>query len=406
MSVSYEVPPRDQATWQQKECNSLLNLLKHIMVLRPEEQARFTFDPSWQSEILPRELFMKMLCLERKRTERSGRRFVLMLLESGDILKGDDQAETFEKILSALSRSTRETDIIGWYGNGTTIGVIFTEIGTAEASVVSLLARQVNSALGEAISDKQRKAITLSFQVFPDDCTGQEPGHEAFSNLYPDLLHNIEVKKASLLAKRCIDIFGSLFAIFLLSPLLLLIAAAIKVTSRGPILFRQQRLGQYGKSFTFLKFRSMYAKSDQSIHEAYVKQFIAAQTSSGDGVESRTMYKLKADPRVTPVGRLLRRTSLDELPQFFNSLMGQMALVGPRPPVPYEFNSYQIWHRRRLLAVKPGITGFWQVKGRSRVKFNEMVRMDLEYARTWSLWLDIKILWQTPHAVISGEGAC
>ncbi len=119
----------------------------------------------------------------------------------------------------------------------------------------------------------------------------------------------------------------------------------------------------------------------------------------------QTTFKLTRDPRVTPIGRFLRRTSLDELPQFFNVLLGEMSLVGPRPPIAYEFEAYDIWHKRRLLAVKPGITGLWQVKGRSRVTFDEMVRLDLRYASSWSLWLDIKILLETPRAVIGGVGA-
>ena len=381
----------------------MIKLLELVGLVRPSAKMQYAFDTSWESEILPRQLFMKMLCVERKRSERSGRRFVLMLLEPGNILKGKDQTETFRKILSALRQSTRETDITGWYGNETTIGVIFTEIGAGAASVVSLLSSRVTSALTNELNG-QIDNIRLSFLIFPDDCTGQGPGHEAFSSLYPDLMHEIEAKTASLLAKRCMDIFGSLVALILLLPSLLVIAAAIKLTSRGPLLFKQKRLGQFGKSFTFLKFRSMYVGADQRIHEAYVKQLISAQASGGDDGKKDATYKIKADPRVTTVGRFLRRTSLDELPQFFNCLMGQMALVGPRPPIPYEFNSYQVWHRRRL-AVKPGITGLWQVKGRSRVTFNEMVRMDLEYARAWSLWLDMKILLQTPGAVVTGAGA-
>jgi len=150
----------------------------------------------------------------------------------------------------------------------------------------------------------------------------------------------------------------------------------------------------------------MYAKADHSIHEAYIKRFISNQTDSAVDGGNGKVYKLQSDPRITRVGRFLRRTSLDEIPQFFSVLVGHMSLVGPRPPLPYEFAAYEIWHRRRLLAVKPGITGFWQVEGRSRVKFDEMVRMDIEYARTWSLWMDIKILWRTPRAVVSGNGAC
>jgi lipopolysaccharide/colanic/teichoic acid biosynthesis glycosyltransferase len=209
-----------------------------------------------------------------------------------------------------------------------------------------------------------------------------------------------------LLAKRCLDIIGSLLAILILAPLMILIAAAVKLTSPGPALFRQTRLGQSGKSFTFLKFRSMYAKADHAIHEAYIKRFIADRADSPALSGENQVFKLQSDPRITQVGRFIRRTSLDEIPQFFSVLFGHMSLVGPRPPLPYEVANYEIWHRRRLLAVKPGITGFWQVEGRSRVKFDEMVRMDIAYAREWSLWWDIKILLQTPRAVVSGNGAC
>ena len=117
------------------------------------------------------------------------------------------------------------------------------------------------------------------------------------------------------------------------------------------------------------------------------------------------MFKITDDPRVTPVGRFLRRTSLDELPQFLNVLLGEMSLVGPRPPLPYEVEAYDVWHRRRLLEARPGITGLWQVNGRSRTKFDDMVRLDLQYARKQSLWLDLKILLRTPAAVVSGDGA-
>jgi lipopolysaccharide/colanic/teichoic acid biosynthesis glycosyltransferase len=203
------------------------------------------------------------------------------------------------------------------------------------------------------------------------------------------------------------DVTGSLILLALLSPIFFLIAAAIKLTSRGPVLFRQQRIGEHGTPFTFLKFRSMYIDNDASQHKEYVHQLIAGQAAkhptngNGDGV-----FKLTNDPRITPVGNFLRRTSLDELPQFVNVLRGEMSLVGPRPPVPYEVEAYATWHRRRLLEAKPGITGLWQVEGRSRVGFDDMVRLDLRYARHCSPWLDLKILWQTPRAVIAGDGAC
>jgi lipopolysaccharide/colanic/teichoic acid biosynthesis glycosyltransferase len=203
------------------------------------------------------------------------------------------------------------------------------------------------------------------------------------------------------------DVTGSLVLLAMLSPVFFFIAAAIKLTSRGPVLFRQQRIGEHGTPFTFLKFRSMFVNNDSSEHKEYVRQLIAGQASkhpangNGEGV-----FKLTNDSRITPVGSFLRRTSLDELPQFLNVVRGEMSLVGPRPPVPYEVEAYATWHRRRLLEAKPGITGLWQVQGRSRVGFDEMVRLDLRYARQSSPWLDLKILLQTPRAVIAGDGAC
>ncbi len=150
----------------------------------------------------------------------------------------------------------------------------------------------------------------------------------------------------------------------------------------------------------------MYSHADSTIHEKYVEEFIKEGKSNGDGPGGRPIFKIVRDPRVTPIGRILRKTSLDELPQLFNVLRGDMSLVGPRPPIPYEIKQYSIWHRRRLLEVKPGITGLWQVYGRSRTTFDEMVRMDLYYARNWSLGMDLRLLAMTPVAVLRGDGAC
>jgi lipopolysaccharide/colanic/teichoic acid biosynthesis glycosyltransferase len=201
------------------------------------------------------------------------------------------------------------------------------------------------------------------------------------------------------------DVVGSAVALALLSPVFGAVALAIKLTSKGPVLFKQERLGQYGKKFTVLKFRSMRTDCDAKIHEQYVSQFIAGDVANVATNGEKPVFKIQGDPRVTPVGRFLRKTSLDELPQFWNVLVGNMSLVGPRPPVAYEYKAYDLWHRRRVLEIKPGITGLWQVEGRSRIRFDEMVRLDLKYARGWSIWLDMKILLQTPGAVLTGEGA-
>ncbi|MEJ2007967.1 MAG: exopolysaccharide biosynthesis polyprenyl glycosylphosphotransferase [Acidobacteriota bacterium] len=223
-----------------------------------------------------------------------------------------------------------------------------------------------------------------------------------WSGLYRDLREREVAGKFSRAMKRGLDIVGSATALFLLSPLMGVLALMIKLSSKGPVLFRQSRVGYHGSSFTFLKFRSMHEVNNPNVHKQYVQSFIAGKAKAHG---SAPVYKIKDDPRVTRIGRFLRKTSLDELPQFWNVLVGDMSLVGPRPPIPYEVECYDIWHRRRILEVKPGITGLWQVRGRSRTTFNEMVRLDLQYAKSWSIWLDLKILFETPRAIISGHGA-
>jgi lipopolysaccharide/colanic/teichoic acid biosynthesis glycosyltransferase len=351
------------------------------------------------------ELFMTMLRLERKRTERSHRRFVLMLLEACNLLKAGEEQEALDKVVAALSHSTRETDIKGWYKDDSVIGVIFTEVGAAEGkSIANALLTKVTNALCATLSIEQINEIKLSFHVFPEHSNGT--GGPTDSTLYPDLEQTSAPKRAARLIKRSMDIAGSLFALVLTSPFLVFISVMIKLTSKGPILFRQERIGQHGRKFTFLKFRSMYFANDHTIHQEYVKRLIAGSTGlEQENGRKPEVYKLTNDPRITPFGRFLRKTSLDEIPQFLNVLTGSMSLVGPRPPVPYEFECYESWHRQRLVAVKPGITGQWQVGGRSRTTFDEMVRMDLKYSSSWTVWGDIKILSRTPRAVLSGVGA-
>jgi exopolysaccharide biosynthesis polyprenyl glycosylphosphotransferase len=356
--------------------------------------------------MLAQEPFLRTLSLERKRTERSRRRFVLMLLQSDSLLKSGDRGGTFQKILSALARSTRETDIKGWYEESRVLGVIFTEIGSTEGSAVATaLLNKITNALTGTLCIEQINQVKLSFHVFPEDWDDQDSPHQTDSALYPEATGENNSVRISGLIKRSMDIVASLLALITLSPILLLISVLIKLTSRGPVLFRQKRVGRYGKTFTFLKFRSMYFESDHTVHQQYIKTFILGGSSSGVRQNGGIIYKLTCDPRITGLGRFMRKTSLDELPQLFNVLQGEMSLVGPRPAIPYEVSCYDIWHRRRLLSVKPGITGLWQVQGRSKVKFDDMVRLDLRYAAAWSLWLDLKILLQTPKVVVMGDGA-
>lgn len=358
-------------------------------------------------EVLTEDVFRRILCWERKRAERSSRCFLLMLLNVEKILKADPSGRVLADIVSAVTVCTRETDVSGWYLGGAALGVIFTELGEGSREALCRLTRaKVISALQTKLSPAELGQIHISFHYFPNHWDKSSRDQLANAKLYPDLFEVENGAKIYKMVKRAMDIGGSTAALILFSPLLAVIAVAIKLTSKGPVLYKQERIGRYGLRFKFLKFRSMKCGNDPRIHQEYVKRFIAGAVESGRSAEKQNaVYKIQHDPRVTPVGRILRKTSLDELPQFINVLKGDMSLVGPRPPIPYELETYQVWHRRRVLEVKPGITGLWQVNGRSKTTFDEMVRLDLRYAKTWSPWLDIKILWQTPGAVFSGEGA-
>lgn len=356
--------------------------------------------------ILSENAFMSMLYLERRRAERGQKRFLLLLVDVKDAISGKHRILTVQKISRTLCTITRETDIIGWYVYDHILGVIATEIGNASSTAVrEKMSQKFRVALLEALGPDKASQISLSFHFFPEEREDGEFNGSANGALYPEVSRKKPTRKVALGFKRAMDVAGSALALIVLFPVLMIIALAIRVTSKGPILFSQERLGQYGRKFRFLKFRSMRKDCDSKIHQEYVTRFIAGQVSTAKGNGATPMFKIQQDPRVTPIGSILRKTSLDELPQFWNVLMGDMSLVGPRPPVEYEFKAYDVWHRRRVLEIKPGITGLWQVEGRSRTHFDDMVRLDLKYARAWSLRLDLEILLRTPGAVFSGNGA-
>ncbi len=211
----------------------------------------------------------------------------------------------------------------------------------------------------------------------------------------------LEHPQSQLMAKRVMDVVFSFLALVLGAPLFGLIAAAVKLTSPGPVFFRQTRLGQNGVPFTFYKFRTMRHNNDESVHRSFAQNFINGRMEAKEGAQ---IFKMVRDPRVTRIGGFLRRSSLDELPQLWNVLKGEMSLVGPRPPIHYELDHYQDWHKGRLRA-KPGLTGLWQVSGRSRVPFDEMVMLDLHYITHWSLALDLRIILKTIPVLLKGDGA-
>jgi len=275
--------------------------------------------------------FNRMLANERKRTERSKRQFILLLLSWAENRAGLNVLETYDRILASLGSSIRDIDVLGWYRSGEVLGIIFPEIddalsGSAKKSILD----RVHTNLDAGLDPLDREDVEISLYQFPLDCTLPE--------LYPDVA-----------------------ALVVFSPLFLAISISIKLTSDGPVLFRQRRVGQHGKPFTFLKFRSMYVNNDPAIHREYVKRLInGSNADKENSADVNGVFKIQNDPRVTRVGRIIRRTSLDELPQFINVLRGEMSLVGPRPPIPYECENYEIWHKRRILDMKPGITGIWQ----------------------------------------------
>lgn len=358
-----------------------------------------------REDILEEQAFQAMLAVERRRAERSSRPFILLLFDASAIEAGFRRTSIVEQLISTVSDAIRQSDLIGWYRTKEVLGVVFTEVGATEkSSIAEVLYSRAAEAVRAQIEPSLASRVVLTVHVFPENWDSGTATQVADAKLYPDVAGDSAT--FPLIIKRVIDILGSAALMLVLAPVLAAIALAIKLTSKGPVIFRQERVGRFGKTFPCLKFRTMLVDNDPRLHREYVQNFIAGKVGKCEDVgQEGVIYKIQNDPRVTAVGVFLRRTSLDEFPQFWNVLRGEMSLVGPRPPVPYEFEAYDLWHRRRVLEVKPGVTGLWQVMGRSRTTFADMVRLDLRYCQRWSLWLDLKILLATPLAVVKGSGA-
>jgi lipopolysaccharide/colanic/teichoic acid biosynthesis glycosyltransferase len=342
-------------------------------------------------DVLPRTHFLKQLQRERSRTDRS-RAPLSIALFSPDSEIGD-----VEGLLEVLHRSKRETDILGYLGENR-FAILLPD--TNEHGARRLAEKVVDRANNFPFSTVTR---TYPDQLFDNLITEKQ----GLPDFYPFFLDGAaDRSRGGYFLKRGLDILGAVAGILLLSPLMLIVAAAVAISSPGPVIFRQIRLGRGGAPFVFYKFRSMVCNGDDRIHREYVTNLINGNLDGiNQGDSTKPLYKLKSDPRVTRVGRFIRKTSLDELPQLFNVLKGEMSLVGPRPPVSYEVEKYQSWHLRRLLEVRPGITGLWQVEGRSKTSFDDMVRLDVRYTRSCSLLLDLKILLKTVMVVLRCEGA-
>ncbi|MDZ7291250.1 MAG: sugar transferase [candidate division KSB1 bacterium] len=259
--------------------------------------------------------------------------------------------------------------------------------------VIFVVPRLWLNRIDEAVLACEREGIPTSISMDLYDLRIAKVRQTDFSGFPLLEFETFTAKEWQLFVKRLIDIFLSLFLLIVLAPLLLLIALAIKLTSKGPVLFKQERCGMNGRTFMLYKFRSMFVGAE-------IKRRELEKSNEMDG----PVFKIKRDPRITPLGRILRKLSLDELPQIFNVLKGDMSFVGPRPPLAIEVELYKMWQRRRL-SLKPGLTCIWQVSGRNKIGFEKWMEMDLEYIDNWSLWLDFKIMVKTVFVVMFGYGA-
>jgi lipopolysaccharide/colanic/teichoic acid biosynthesis glycosyltransferase len=344
--------------------------------------------------------FRTMLNFEIRRTERSKKPFLLVLISINEALINSIDRDSLTKFRDTFDTITRETDIKGWYRENKTIGIIYTDMSVESRD---LILKKVKDGLKKVFGHTIPHHAFIKTFLYPEDI-GKEDVRDSVDSL-DALPHHTNTGTPQLIAhafKRIIDIVGSIVGILLFSPALIIIPIIIKVTSKGPVFFKQNRVGYNGQTIKMLKFRSMHVNNDSSIHKKFMLDFIKNQGMVNGETK---IFKMVNDPRITPIGRLLRKTSLDELPQFFNVLFGNMSLVGPRPAIPYETKEYDAWHKRRFLGVKPGITGFWQVYGRSTTAFDAMIRMDIHYCRNWTPLMDLKLLFITPFTLFTAKGA-
>ena len=348
--------------------------------------------------ILDAPVFRTALIRERKRSDRSN--LPLLLLLARVDARRASTPDMARDLAAAVMTVKDGSDIAGWFEDGKIVGLIAPEITAPIGTTTRTLERRLRQELERRLGAQAAAGVEITIHANPHP---KQRGTEGPQPVNP-LLAADEPPPAYDRIKRWLDVGASLTLLAMLSPLLLVIAALVKLKSPGPVLFEQTRVGQGMRPFKMLKFRTMHVNNDHAVHHQFVTAFIKAGAHAQiDGQNG--MFKLANDRRVTTIGRVLRKTSLDELPQLWNVVRGDMSLVGPRPPLWYEVDEYKPWHCRRVLEAKPGITGLWQVSGRSRTTFDEMVRLDLRYARGRSMWTDLKILLATPAAVIVGKGA-
>ena len=381
--------------------------------------------------------FLERLIEERNRSDRTRSPFTLVVLPVDASHLDSPNNNGLYHTVDVLTKTMRRSDLWGRYARDK-LALLLTDTNeTAARRVISRMAHHVSDHMKSKPPPLKLKPGRYSLIEYPKTLQqdlikeitersegtedsgsldrkgvqtlpgngGGELGLLEHTSLSPTHRANGISARVYEKGKRCIDLTGAIVGLMITALVYTPIALLIKATSRGPVVFKQTRIGRRGKTFEFLKFRTMYQDCDQSLHKEYMDRLIrndAEQHEQG----GNAYYKLADDPRITPLGRFLRKTSLDELPQFYNVLRGEMSLVGPRPPIAYEVEKYEAWQFRRILEAKPGITGLLQVSGRSTTTFAENVRLDLRYIENQSLWQDIKILFKTVKVIFQTKGAC
>ena len=352
---------------------------------------------------LPKETFRKIIDRERERANRTGEVFSLVVFVLTE--KGEKQ-EVLALLNSTLPLRVRSIDAVGWL-DPQHVGVLLPETKSAGARMFASKICQETGSINpplnykiytypsNELTDPQKVPLYVLPETTSHNRQGVATGREGcLSKTQRSVDYMFCLSKRIL--KRGFDLLGATVFLLMFFPLFLAIAALIKIVSPGPVFYKQQRIGYAGQPFTFLKFRTMRLNAETQEHQDYLASLING--SSDENESSVPMAKLDHDPQIIPCGNLLRKSCLDELPQLLNVLRGEMSLVGPRPPIPYEVKEYHSWHRGRFNAI-PGMTGLWQVSGKNKLSFREMVRLDIRYARDRSLWVDIKILFRTPLAI-------
>ena len=379
------------------------------------------------SSIQPQELFRTSILRERRRVDRNQHMLSLLLFNIGDP-EANSVAEQY--LAHILTNRIRSTDEVGWF-DSKHIGIIlpYTSTGgahkladdiceavTPKASILEYTVHTYPSnwfpdgggppAQFEIVDlPPKRKAITSQSPSLPAKHAQEGNCISTTSPLSSDVTRGCRALPQAIepfflqplpIWKRIVDVLGALFGLVVLSPLLILVALIIKVCYGGPVIFKQQRVGYLGRIFTMCKFRTMKEGAENSLHQQYMSSLINCANAESS---AKAMTKLDSDLPVTGFGRILRATSVDELPQLINVLCGDMTLIGPRPPTIYEVENYLRWYCERFGTV-PGMTGLWQVSGKNKLTFLEMIRLDIRYVRGLSLWLDIMILLKTPLVIV------